>query len=217
MERMERAAGEPLFLDLEHRLLMPDGAVKHVHVVARPIHHAATGGMEYVGAITDVTAVKESRQALEHAYAEIRELKDQLQKENIVLREEVDKTSMFEEIVGSSPPLRAVLSDLSKVAPTDSTVLITGENRHGQGAHRPSHPQAIAAIVSCLRQRQLRGDSGLTHRVGALRPREGRVYRSPAAATRPLRAGRRRDAVPRRGRRVARRDPDHAAPRVARA
>ena len=128
----ERAAREPLFLDFEYRLLMPDGAVKHVHVVARPIPDAATGRIEYVGAITDVTTAKESRQALEHAYAEIRELKDQLQKENIVLREEIDKTSMFEEIVGSSPPLRAVLSDLSKVAPTDSTVLITGETGTGK-------------------------------------------------------------------------------------
>jgi len=149
---IERAAREPLFLDHEYRLLMPDGAVKHVHVVARPIHDAATGGIEYVGAITDVTAVKESRQALEHAYAEIRELKDQLQKENIVLREEVDKTSMFEEIVGSSPPLRAVLSDLSKVAPTDSTVLITGETGTGKeliarAIHKRS-PRSSRAFVS---------------------------------------------------------------------
>jgi len=148
----ERAAREPLFLDFEYRLLMPDGAVKHVHVVARPIPDAATGRIEYVGAITDVTTAKESRQALEHAYAEIRELKDQLQKENIVLREEIDKTSMFEEIVGSSPPLRAVLSDLSKVAPTDSTVLITGETGTGKeliarAIHKRS-PRASRAFVS---------------------------------------------------------------------
>src|SRR5207245_904465 len=122
---IERAACEPLSLDHEYRLLMPDGAVKHVHDVGRPIHDPATGRLEYVGAITDVTAVKESRQALEAAYAEIQVLKDQLHKENIVLREEIDKTSMFEEIVGSSPPLRAVLSHLSKVAPTDSTFLLS--------------------------------------------------------------------------------------------
>src|SRR5262249_7256425 len=129
---IERAAREPLFLDLEYRLLMPDGAVKHVHIVARPIHDAATGGIEYVGAITDVTAAKESRQALETAYAEIEVLKDQLQSENVILREEIDKTSMFEEIVGTSPPLRTVLSHVSKVAPTDSTVLITGETGTGK-------------------------------------------------------------------------------------
>ena len=181
----ERAAREPLFLDFEYRLLMPDGAVKHVHVVARPIHDAATGGLEYVGAITDVTAVKESRQALEHAYAEIRELKDQLQKENIVLREEIDKTSMFEEIVGSSQPLRAVLSDLSKVAPTDSTVLITGETGTGKEliaraihkrsprASRPFVSINCAAIPASLIASELFGHEKGAF-TGALQQRQGR-------------------------------------------
>ena len=48
------------------------------------------------------------------------------------LREEVDQASMFEEIVGSSPALRGVLSRVTKVAPTDSTVLITGETGTGK-------------------------------------------------------------------------------------
>jgi formate hydrogenlyase transcriptional activator len=43
---------------------------------------------------------------------------------------------MFEEIVGDSAPLRAVLSDLSKVAPTESTVLITGETGTGKNSLR---------------------------------------------------------------------------------
>jgi transcriptional regulator with GAF, ATPase, and Fis domain len=66
------------------------------------------------------------------AEAEIRALKDQLYKENLVLREEVDRTSMFEEIVGASKPLKAVLSRTAKVAPTDSTVFITGETGTGK-------------------------------------------------------------------------------------
>jgi len=49
-----------------------------------------------------------------------------------VLREEVDKTSMFEEVVGTSPVLQAVLARAAKVAPTDSTVLITGETGTGK-------------------------------------------------------------------------------------
>ena len=69
---------------------------------------------------------------LQQAFGEIQELKDQLQRENVVLREEVDSTSMYEEIVGADPLLRAVLTRVSKVAPADSTVLITGETGTGK-------------------------------------------------------------------------------------
>src|ERR1043166_6454161 len=77
---------------------------------AHAVTDEATGGTEYVGAVMDVTAARESRLSLEKAYAEIQRLKDQLQRENIVLRVEIDKTSMFAEIVGTSPPLRNGLS-----------------------------------------------------------------------------------------------------------
>src|SRR2546427_3257840 len=52
--------------------------------------------------------------------------------ENLALREEVDKASMFEEIVGTAAPLRATLARVSRVGPTDSTVLITGETGTGK-------------------------------------------------------------------------------------
>jgi PAS domain S-box-containing protein len=55
-----------------------------------------------------------------------------LQNENIALREEVDRASMFEEIVGASAALSTVLARVAKVAPTDSTVLITGETGTGK-------------------------------------------------------------------------------------
>src|SRR6185295_15491709 len=57
---------------------------------------------------------------------------ERLQQENIALREEIDKTSMFEEIVGGSPALTAVLSQVSKVASSYSTVLISGETGTGK-------------------------------------------------------------------------------------
>jgi PAS domain S-box-containing protein len=78
-----------------------------------------------------------------------------LQNENVALREEIDKASMFEEIVGVSPALRAVLSRVSKVAPTDSTVLITGETGTGKelvarAIHRRSHRSSRAFVsVNC--------------------------------------------------------------------
>src|SRR6202011_4892125 len=77
---------------------------------------------------------------------------ERLQQENVALREEIDRASMFEEIVGTSPALQAVLSRISKVAPTDSTVLITGETGTGKelvarAIHRRSN-RASRAFVS---------------------------------------------------------------------
>jgi transcriptional regulator with GAF, ATPase, and Fis domain len=59
-------------------------------------------------------------------------LRDQLYKENLALCHEVDRVSVFEEILGTSQALRAVLSRVVKVAPTDSSVLITGETGTGK-------------------------------------------------------------------------------------
>src|SRR5207245_7594313 len=66
------------------------------------------------------------------AIEEIKRLKDRLHDENVALREEIDQVFMFEEIVGSSPALKTVLSSIVKVAPTNSTVLITGETGTGK-------------------------------------------------------------------------------------
>jgi len=77
-------------------------------------------------------ALQENMAALKNAFEEIQLLKDQLYKENLALREEIDVNRMFEEIVGSSPALQVVLSRVAKVAPTDSTVLVTGETGTGK-------------------------------------------------------------------------------------
>jgi formate hydrogenlyase transcriptional activator len=84
-----------------------------------------------------------------------KQAEDRLQRENVALREEIDKTSMFEEIVGASPALQAVLSRISKVAPSDSTVLITGETGTGKelvarAIHRRSNRRSRAFVsVNC--------------------------------------------------------------------
>src|SRR5581483_8354787 len=111
-------------IDSEHRIVMSDGSFKDVHLVMHAVKNQ-NGNLEYIGALTDVTATK-------NAFRQIEGLKDQLQRENVALREEVAAASMFEEIIGTSAPLRAVLSRISKVAPTDSTVLITGETGTGK-------------------------------------------------------------------------------------
>ena len=80
---------------------------------------------------------------------------DRTRNENVALREEIDHASMFEEIVGVSPALHAVISRVTKVAPTDSTVLITGETGTGKeliarAIHKRSARAARAFVaVNC--------------------------------------------------------------------
>jgi formate hydrogenlyase transcriptional activator len=86
---------------------------------------------------------------------ELKRAEEKLQQENVALREEIDKASMFEEIVGTSPALKSVLSRISKVAPSDSTVLITGETGTGKelvarAIHRRSNRASLLFVsVNC--------------------------------------------------------------------
>jgi formate hydrogenlyase transcriptional activator len=57
---------------------------------------------------------------------------DRMRNETVALREEIARSSMFEEIVGSSESLRKVLAQVSRVSSTDSTVLIQGETGTGK-------------------------------------------------------------------------------------
>ena len=101
-------------------------------MVAHPIVDQSGQVVEFVGSSMDVTEQYQNRVALEKAFQEIQLLKDQLYKENLALRDEVDRASMFEEIVGASKPLKTLLSRIAKVASTDSTVFITGETGTGK-------------------------------------------------------------------------------------
>ncbi len=67
------------------------------------------------------------------SYEEIRRLKEQLEQENVVLREEIRASVDFSTLVGDSPALQKALKAIEQVAPTDSTVLITGETGTGKG------------------------------------------------------------------------------------
>jgi transcriptional regulator with GAF, ATPase, and Fis domain len=77
-------------------------------------------------------AAKELEAKVAERTWELQELKDQLQRENVMLREQVDEAYMFEEIVGTAPVLQSVLLRVAKVAPADCTVLITGETGTGK-------------------------------------------------------------------------------------
>jgi len=104
---------------------------------------------------TEVQERQRAEEALRQAFDENKKLKDQLYRENLVLRDEIDRASMFEEVVGTSKALKAVLSRIAKVAPTDSTVLITGETGTGKelfarAIHKRSdRPERAFVSVNC--------------------------------------------------------------------
>ncbi len=122
--------GQPL--DFEQRSRGPDGVWRWFHNRSRPERDAEGRVIRWYYLATDIDKRKRAEDELEKAFEEIKRLKERLHDENVVLREQIDQVFMFEEIVGSSPALKTVLSSIVKVAPTDSTVLITGETGTGK-------------------------------------------------------------------------------------
>jgi PAS domain S-box-containing protein len=137
----ERASATGSGFELESRLRKSDGSYRWFLARYNPLrdeHGRITRW--YVSGID----IEDRKQA-----------EDRLREENVALREEIDKTSMFEEIVGSSNALQTVVSRVSKVAPTDSSVLITGETGTGKelvarAIHRRSKRSSRAFVsVNC--------------------------------------------------------------------
>jgi PAS domain S-box-containing protein len=138
--------------EADFRIILPDGAQKHLHTVGHPVVDQAGEIVEIVGTSMDVTEQNKNRE-------EIRKLKDRLlerlYKENLALRDEVKQTCLFQDIVGTSTALQVVLSRAARVAPTDSTVLITGETGTGKeliarGVHNQSERSDRAFVsVNC--------------------------------------------------------------------
>ena len=119
-------------LEADFRIVLPDGTIKNIRSMGHPILDERGDVVEFVGASIDVTEHHRARADLEKAFEEIKRLRDQLHDENVVLREQIDQAFMFEEIVGTSSGLQGVLSRVMKVAPTDSSVLVSGETGTGK-------------------------------------------------------------------------------------
>jgi formate hydrogenlyase transcriptional activator len=117
------ASGSPY--EIVQRLRRSDGAYRWFQHNGFPVRDSSREILLWCVLLTDIDERK-------RAETELGALKDQLYKENLVLRDEVDRTSMFEEIVGTSPALQPVLARVAKVALTDATVLITGETGTGK-------------------------------------------------------------------------------------
>jgi formate hydrogenlyase transcriptional activator len=157
LERLQRereqviAQGIPW--ESEARLLGKDGQYRWFLIRLNPLRDEQGRIIRWYGTRTDIEDRKQAEEGLQTALDEVKKLKDQLYNENIALREEIDKASMFEEIVGTSPALQSVLSRVAKVAPTDSTVLITGETGTGKeliarAIHKRSHRSSRAFVTA---------------------------------------------------------------------
>ena len=129
---MEKTIRKKVPHEILFRAVLPDGTLKYIHSVGRPVFDDSGEVIEIIGTNMDVTEQHNARAALERAFEEIKTLKDRLHTENLALREDIVRSSMFEEIVGSSPALNKVLAQVEKVASTDSTVLLLGETGTGK-------------------------------------------------------------------------------------
>jgi PAS domain S-box-containing protein len=166
------ASGEAI--DHEQRIRQADGTYRWFLIRNVPLRGEKGNIVKWYGTLIDIDGRRRTADSLQRALEEITELKDQLHKENVALREEIDKTSMFEEIVGTSPALQAVLSRVSKVAPTDSTVLITGETGTGKeliarAIHKRSqrYSRAFVSVNCAVTPRDLIASELFGHEKGA--------------------------------------------------
>ena len=127
--------------ELELRLRNRDGHSRWHLVRYNPLLDENGQVVRWYVACTDIDDRKRSEESL--------------RQENVALREEVDKASMFEQIVGTAPSLTALLSRVRKVANSDSTVLVTGETGTGKelvarAIHRRSRRASRAFVaVNC--------------------------------------------------------------------
>jgi formate hydrogenlyase transcriptional activator len=110
--------------------LKPDGQEVYIRGISQP--KRVNGQVVFDGILLDVTERRQAELALSKAYQEIQALKDQLQAENLYLREELDSVAGRGQIVGHSDAICRVIDQGRQVAGTDSTVLILGETGTGK-------------------------------------------------------------------------------------
>lgn len=136
LERMASVAQhtELSNVSAEVRLLRKDGTYRWFLIRRNALLDGRGDLLRWYVAATDIEDRKQAE--------------ERLQTENVALREEIDKASMFEEVIGNSPPLQTVLSRVTKVASTETTVLVTGETGTGK--------ELVARAIHRLSQRSQR-------------------------------------------------------------
>jgi len=169
--RREVALSQGLPFEYERRVRRRDGQYRWLLVQYNPLRDQQGKVIRWYATGTDIDDRKQAE--------------ERTRQENVALREQIDQLFMFDEIVGSSPALKTVLSGIVKVAPTDSTVLISGETGTGKeliarAIHKSSRRAGqvfmslnCAAIPSSLIASELFGHEKGAF-TGALQRRQGR-------------------------------------------
>src|SRR5467141_331705 len=140
-EERQAALARGLPFEIEQRARRKDGQYRWFLIRYKPFHDEQGQLVRWYATGIDIDDRKRTE--------------DRVRNENVALREDIVRSSMFEEIVGSSAPLRLVLAQVEKVAPTVSTVLILGETGTGKeliarAIHSRSKRSARAFIrVNC--------------------------------------------------------------------
>ncbi len=128
----------------EYRYQHPQRGTLWLNHAAQVLERGPQGeAVRVVGVVQDITGRKRAEDALHESYTQIAQLKDQLQAERDYLKAEIKVTQAHGEVIGRSASIRQVLGQVEQVAPTDSSILITGETGVGkeliaQAVHRLS-------------------------------------------------------------------------------
>lgn len=117
---------------IEYRILSPEGSIQWITSRGKRYLESSGGPDRLMGLSLDVTDRKEMEELLRQQLFEIEQLKKQLEKENIYLREEIELQGLHEEIVGRSPAMKQILVQIEQVARMETTVLIEGETGVGK-------------------------------------------------------------------------------------
>jgi formate hydrogenlyase transcriptional activator len=154
-EVVQQTLGSGETTRVDYRVVLPGGTVRWLSSRGHAQPAPAGKGERLMGVTLDITERKRDEEALLRSLAEIKELKDRLQAESDYLKAEIKVTESHGEIVGQGQAIKQVLHQVEQVAPTDSTVLISGETGTGkeliaQAIHRLSpRKHQLMVMVNC--------------------------------------------------------------------
>jgi PAS domain S-box-containing protein len=140
---------------LQYRLRRYDGEYRWISDHGVPRYEADGRFAGFIGSCVDVTEQKLAQEALIKSFAEIKQLKDQLQTESDYLKAEIKTSKPHSQIIGRTQTIKRVLRQVEQVAPADCAVLITGETGTGkeliaQEIHRLSaRKDRVMVLVNC--------------------------------------------------------------------